>query len=257
MKMTNASPKSGAAPLQARDHLLRVCGRASARLCTKHELLRVWNPLWSSHHRCTWRQKISSRNDLPLNTRRHLKHGRLRALVNDAIHSRYRVMKDLQYRGITLQAEPSSLRCVVEMKDQRKPLPPACLCATAACPAAKKKKNTESERKKKEHRAYIARDKVRIKNKRILEHITSFTQETTSWICGRPHVFQLDGEGAQTEEAWRDGRQRSQSTRFRPDSHKPAGAERQSGCWKLSKTARQPVLIDKELSSDIFEECSL
>lgn len=28
------------------------------------------------------------------------------------------VMKDLEYRGITLQAEPSSLRCVVEMRDQ-------------------------------------------------------------------------------------------------------------------------------------------
>lgn len=96
-------------------------------------------------------------------------------------------MKDLQYRGITLQVEPSSLRCVVEMKDQRKLLPPACLCA-AACPAAKKKK----ERTK--HWAYITGDKVRIKNKRILEHTTSFTQETTSWICGRPCVFQLDGE---------------------------------------------------------------
>lgn len=94
-------------------------------------------------------------------------------------------MKDPRYRGITLQAEPSSLRCVVEMKDQRKPLPPACLC-TAACPAAKnREKNT---------RAYIAEDKVRIKNKRILEHTTSFTQETTSWICGRPRVFQLECE---------------------------------------------------------------
>ena len=46
-------------------------------------------------------------------------------------------MKDLEYRGITLQAEPSSLRCVVEMKDQRQPLPLACLCC-AAGPAAKK-----------------------------------------------------------------------------------------------------------------------
>lgn len=35
---------------------------------------------------------------------------------------------------------------------------------------------------------------MRIKNKRILEHTTSFTQETTSWVCGRPGVFQLEWE---------------------------------------------------------------
>lgn len=46
-------------------------------------------------------------------------------------------MKDLEYRGITLQAQPSSLRCVAEMKDQRQTLPLACLCC-AAGPAAKK-----------------------------------------------------------------------------------------------------------------------
>lgn len=53
--------------------------------------------------------------------------------------------------------------------------------------------------------------------------------------------------GAQTEEAWRDRRQSSQRTCFRLDSHKPAGVERQAGCWKVSKTARQRVLIDKNL----------
>lgn len=46
-------------------------------------------------------------------------------------------MKDLEYRGIMLQAQPSSLRCVAEMKDQRQTLPLACLCC-AAGPAAKK-----------------------------------------------------------------------------------------------------------------------
>lgn len=99
-------------------------------------------------------------------------------------------MKDLQYRGIMLQAEPSSLRCVVEMKDQRKPLPPACLHAAAGLTAKKREEK---------HRVYIDMDKVRIKNKRILEHTTSFTQETTSWICGRPSVFQLECEDAQTK----------------------------------------------------------
>lgn len=53
--------------------------------------------------------------------------------------------------------------------------------------------------------------------------------------------------GAQTEEVWRDRRQSSQRTRFRPDSHKPAGVEKQASCWKVSKTARQRVLIDKNL----------
>lgn len=47
-------------------------------------------------------------------------------------------MKGLEYREITLQAQPSSLRCVVEMKDQRQTPPLACLCFTAS-PATKKK----------------------------------------------------------------------------------------------------------------------
>ncbi len=88
-------------------------------------------------------------------------------------------MKELEYRGITLQAEPSSLRCVVEMRIK------GSLChwhASAVLPALLPKN----------HWVYIMEDKVRIKNKRILEHTTSFTQETTSWICGRPSVFQFE-----------------------------------------------------------------
>lgn len=45
------------------------------------------------------------------------------------------VMKDLEYTGIMLQAQPSSLRCVAEMKDQRQTLPPACLCFAAGSAA--------------------------------------------------------------------------------------------------------------------------
>lgn len=78
----NTSTKCGAAPPQAHYRLLRLCGREQPcmrpRLCTKQELLRVWNLLWSSHCHWTLRQKISSRNDLPLNTRKHIKHGCLR-----------------------------------------------------------------------------------------------------------------------------------------------------------------------------------
>lgn len=78
----NTSSKCGVVPPQARYHLLRVCEREQPcmcpRLCTKHELLRVWNPLWSSYCHWTLRQKISSRNYLPLNTLKHIKHGCLR-----------------------------------------------------------------------------------------------------------------------------------------------------------------------------------
>lgn len=52
---------------------------------------------------------------------------------------------------------------------------------------------------------------------------------------------------AQAEKVWRDRRQSSQRTRFRPDSHKPAGVESQTSCWNVSKTARQRVLIDNNL----------
>lgn len=108
-------------------------------------------------------------------------------------------MKDSEYRGITLQAEPSSLRCVVEMKDQRQPAPLACLCC-AAGPAAKKN-----------HWVYIREDKARIKNKRILERTTSFTQETTSWICGRPSVFHFECSVRRRCSEWKGLRRRRQS----------------------------------------------
>lgn len=45
--------------------------------------------------------------------------------------------------------------------------------------------------KKKNHRVYIGGDEVRIKNKGILQHTTSFTQETTSWICDRPFCISI------------------------------------------------------------------
>lgn len=107
------------------------------------------------------------------------------------------VMKGAEYRGITLQAEPSSLRCVVEMKDQRQPPPLACL-RCAAGPRCQKKN----------HRVYIREDKVRIKNKRILEHTTSFTQETTSWICGRPCALQCECSVAARRSEWEKGLKR-------------------------------------------------
>ena len=33
---------------------------------------------------------------------------------------------------------------------------------------------------------------MRIKNKQMLELTTSFTQETTSWICGRPSASHFE-----------------------------------------------------------------
>lgn len=73
---------SSSSALQDHYHLLRVL----QKWATTHapmpvdqtRVLRVRNPLRSSHRRWTMRQKISSRNDLPLNTHKHIKHGCLR-----------------------------------------------------------------------------------------------------------------------------------------------------------------------------------
>lgn len=186
----NTSSKCGVVPPQARYHLLRVCEREQScmcpRLCTKHELLRVWNPLWSSYCHWTLRQKISSRNYLPLNTLKHIKHGCLRCssmmpFIAGLRNERPAVQRDNATSGAIITQvcgwDEGSKKASATGVPLRRRLP----CCQ------KKKERTK-------HWAYITGDKVRIKNKRILEHTTSFTQETTSWICGRPCVFQLDGE---------------------------------------------------------------
>lgn len=143
-----------------------------------------------------------------------------------------RVMKDLPFRGITLQAGPSSLRCVVEMKDQRQPLPLACLCG-AACPAAKKKitgfksrrikcglringfLNTQHHLHKKQQAGYVggllyfslnvqsewaawSEQVWKEADKAVKEHISSWIHKSLQWWNGKQAVetFFVTGEGA-------------------------------------------------------------
>lgn len=132
-------------------------------LFTKHKLLRVWKqspPPPQRHRSCLTlaRQKHQFHRWSPLNTYKHIKHGCLRcpsmtAFMAGLRNERRRALRVAGveawavylYRevavgwrglgGITLQAEPSSLRCVLESEDQSDSLPLlACLCCATRGP---------------------------------------------------------------------------------------------------------------------------